>query len=96
MLVIGSERTLEPSQNIRSCWSANIATAPPMRQLRRMNDYQCWFCGKNISREANANAVMIAVESLWRCDAGSKTDDDEWQSVYAQSGCAKDRLRARP
>ena len=58
-----------------------------------MNEYQCWFCGESIGREADAHAVMIVVKSLWRWDARSKSDDDPWQSIYAHSGCAKDRLK---
>jgi hypothetical protein len=57
-----------------------------------MNEYQCWFCGEGIDR-ADTFAVMIAAENLWRWDAGSKSDDDPWQSVYAHSACAKTRLK---
>ena len=56
-----------------------------------MNEYQCWFCGKGITR-VDAGAVMIIVESLWRWDAGSRSEDDPWQSIYAHSGCAKEKM----
>lgn len=57
-----------------------------------MNGYQCWFCGQGIDR-ADASAVVMTVESLWRWDAGSPREDDPVQSVYAHSSCAKDRLK---
>ncbi|MEN3749906.1 hypothetical protein TPR58_22225 [Sphingomonas sp. HF-S3] len=55
-----------------------------------MNDYSCWFCAENIDR-ADTGAVMIVVESLWDWDDGSRSD--AWQSVYAHSHCAKERLK---
>lgn len=58
-----------------------------------MNEYQCWFCGKGIDRTADAQAMMIAVENLWRWDTGSKSDDDPWQAVFAHSVCARTRLK---
>ncbi len=57
-----------------------------------MKGYQCWFCGEGIER-ADANAVMVAVENLWRWDAQSKSDDDPWQAIYAHSTCARAHLK---
>ncbi len=57
-----------------------------------MTEYQCWFCGQGIER-ADAGAVMINVESLWRWQDGTRTDDDPRQSIYAHSNCAKDQLK---
>jgi hypothetical protein len=56
-----------------------------------MNEYQCWFCGEGIER-ADTGALMISVEGLWRWDAGSRSEDDPWQSIYVHSKCAKERL----
>jgi hypothetical protein len=56
-----------------------------------MNGYQCWFCGPGIERD-DAHAVMITVENVWRWEAGSMSEDDPLQSVYAHSTCARDRL----
>jgi hypothetical protein len=57
-----------------------------------MTDYQCWFCGHGIER-ADAGAVMITLEGLWRRQAGSRSEDEPLQSVYSHSLCAKDRLK---
>jgi hypothetical protein len=63
-----------------------------LRANSTMTEFQCWFCGQGISR-ADAGAVIITVQSLWRWDAGSRSDSDPLQSVYAHSTCAKERLR---
>ncbi len=57
-----------------------------------MNGYNCWFCRNDIELD-DPGAVMIVVESLWRWDAGSRSDDDPWQQIYAHSMCAKERVR---
>ncbi len=72
---------------------ADIAMEPTTGHHPRMKEYQCWFCGVGIDRTADAHAVMIVVENLWRWDAGSKSDDDPWQAVYAHSACARTRLK---
>jgi hypothetical protein len=72
---------------------ADIAVDPTTRHHAPMREYQCWFCSEGIDRNADAHAVMIVVENLWRWDAGSKRDDDPWQSVYAHSACARTRLK---
>ncbi len=56
-----------------------------------MNGYQCWFCGQGIELD-DTHAVMITVENLWRWEAGSTSEDDPLQSVYAHSTCARDRM----
>lgn len=76
-------------------WRADVAAGPPTRHHARMSEYQCWFCGEGIDRTADAHAVMIAVENPWRWDAGSKSDDDPWQAVYAHSACARIRLKGK-
>ena len=60
--------------------------------MATMNEYQCWFCGRGIER-SDIGAVLIAIEGLWRWDAGSTEEDASRQAVYAHSACAKDRLR---
>jgi hypothetical protein len=55
-------------------------------------DYQCWFCSEAIER-SDKGAILISVQSLWRYDSGSVTDDDPMQDVYAHSACGKARLR---
>jgi hypothetical protein len=57
-----------------------------------MLKYQCWFCGQGIER-ADGGAVLIVVQSLWRWDAGSTSQDDPLQQVHAHSECAKVRLQ---
>ena len=57
-----------------------------------MNKYQCWFCGEDIDQADDGHAVMIAVESLWRWDAGLKSDDAPWQAIYSHSACVRTRL----
>ena len=59
-----------------------------------MTGYQCWFCGKGIER-ADASAVKINVESLWRWSDGPVSEDDPWQMIYAHSYCAKDRMAGK-
>lgn len=56
-----------------------------------MNGYQCWFCGQGID-EADAGAVMISIQSLWRWSSGVSKDDDPFQAVYAHSACTKERM----
>jgi len=56
-----------------------------------MTGYQCWFCDQGIER-ADANAVIINVESLWRWVDAALMNDNPSQSIYAHSLCAKDRL----
>jgi hypothetical protein len=56
-----------------------------------MSGYSCWFCGKTIDG-ADAGAVMIGVENLWRWADGRRGEEDPWQGVYAHSTCAKDRM----
>lgn len=57
-----------------------------------MNVYGCWFCDEAIER-SDAGAVMVSVASLWRWDAGSRDEDDPFQSFYAHSTCAKTHLK---
>lgn len=57
-----------------------------------MNEYQCWFCGQGIERN-DTGAVMIALEGLWRWEAGLRSGDDPLQSVYGHSVCVKSRLK---
>ena len=57
-----------------------------------MTEYQCWFCGQGIER-ADAGAVAITVENLWRWEAASPGDEGDLQLVFAPSNCAKDRLQ---
>ena len=54
-------------------------------------EFQCWFCGQGIER-SDAGAVIITIESLWRWEGESQSDDDPVQSVYAHSHCAKPKL----
>jgi hypothetical protein len=54
-------------------------------------EYQCWFCGQGIER-SDAGAIAITVEGLWRYDAGSRSEDDPVQNVFAHATCAKARL----
>jgi hypothetical protein len=56
-----------------------------------MSEFQCWFCGEGIER-TDTGAVMINIESLWRWAEGKRNDDDPWQTIYAHSQCAKDRM----
>ena len=56
-----------------------------------MTEYQCWFCGQGIDR-SDSGAVMVTVESLRRWAAGRRDDDDPWQSFFAHTACAKERL----
>ena len=56
-----------------------------------MNEFQCWFCGDGIERP-DSGAVLINVESLWRWVDEVRGPDDPWQSIYAHSKCAKDRM----
>jgi hypothetical protein len=56
-----------------------------------MTEYQCWFCGQGIER-ADGGAVIIIIENLWRWADAARTADDPFQSVYAHSQCAKDRM----
>lgn len=55
-----------------------------------MTEYQCWFCGQGIARD-DASAVMVTIEGLWA--AGSQSEDNPLQALYAHSTCAKDRLQ---
>jgi len=57
-----------------------------------MNSYQCWFCDESIER-TDTGAVMISAEGLWRWEAGSRSEDDPWQCIYAHSKCAKQRMK---
>ena len=57
-----------------------------------MTEYQCWFCGQGIER-TDTGAVMITLESIWRWEVGSHSDDDPLQSVYGHSYCAKNRMK---
>jgi len=57
-----------------------------------VNDYECWFCGRGIER-VDTGAVLIAIEGLWRWDAGNVASDAPHQAIYAHSSCAKDRLK---
>jgi len=54
-------------------------------------EFQCWFCGQGIER-SDVGAVIITIESLWRWESESQSDDDPVQSVYAHSHCAKAKL----
>lgn len=88
-----SGHSTRSSSNRSEWWKADIAAEPRKRHHAPMSEYQCWFCGEGIDRTPDAHAVMIAVENLWRWDAGSKSDDDPWQAIYAHAGCAQDRLK---
>jgi hypothetical protein len=57
-----------------------------------MTEYQCWFCGEGIER-SDTGAILVTVENLWRNDAGSVSEDDPLQNVYAHSSCAKVRMQ---
>lgn len=57
-----------------------------------MTEYECWFCGKGIER-LDARAVMIQVESFWRWNDGQRGEDGPWQTIFAHSACAKDKMR---
>jgi hypothetical protein len=57
-----------------------------------MNEYQCWFCGHGINR-TDTGAVMISIGNLWLWDAGSRSEDDPWQAIYAHAACARERTK---
>ena len=57
-----------------------------------MIEYQCWFCGEGVD-EIDAGAVMICIQSLWRWNSGSPSEDDPLQQIYAHSECTKERMR---
>jgi hypothetical protein len=57
-----------------------------------MSDIQCWFCGQGIER-ADANALRITLEGLWRWRNNTETADDTGQSIFVHLACAELHLR---
>jgi hypothetical protein len=72
-------------------WKTAVALVQMLGHRCHMNEYQCWFCDKGIDR-CDGGAVMISVGNLWRWDAGSRSEDDPWQTIYAHATCAQKRL----
>ena len=64
---------------------------PSCRTIHDMLDFQCWFCGDGIDRNDDS-ALMVSVESLWRWLEGAREKDAPFQTIYAHSRCAKDRM----